>query len=804
MRFFYLLLLWIGLFNGVQAQQKNNPAKPAPAHSATGYVRDAQTGKPIQGVNIVVMDVSKGYVTAKDGFYVITMPAGNYVLKFTHVGYRPKFDTISLQKLLFREVLMEDDAKDLEEVVVTSEAPDRNVRKVEIGVSQLSIRSIRRIPPLMGEVDIVRSLLLLPGVTTVGEGAPGFNVRGGSADQNLVLFDDAPVFNSSHLLGFFSVFNPDVVRDVTLNRGGVAAAFGGRASSVLDVKIKEPDAEKWHLDGGIGLISSRLGVEGPIVNHKLSFLAAARGSFNDFLFKLGPPALRSTRANFYDLTTKFKYQPNEHHTLTLTGYLSQDLFKLASDSLSGQEINASSTQFNYQTANGVLRWNYFINKQFNLATSLILSRYRANLSGPDSSNAFQLKSGVWHRQIKTDLTFTPGETHQWQAGLSAIDYLVQPNTRTPGPFSNVLPVDLARERAYELAAYVQDEWKVNPVISVLAGLRYSTLLNRGPTTVRMYQENAPLQDETVAGTKTYDAGAIYHTAGGLEPRLAVRWSVGEGRSIKLGYSRLRQYIQQVTNTTAALPTSRWHLSDAYTKPQIADQWSLGYFRNTADNAIEVSGEVYYKTIANATDYRDGAELQLAEAIETQIVQGRGRAYGFEALLRKNKGRWTGFAAYTFARTFLTVDGPYANERVNNGHPYPANYDKPHIFNALAIYRPTTWFSLSLNFTYSTGRPTTQPLALAKVAGVLVPIYLDRNQQRVPDYHRLDFSMTFEQNALTKKRKNESSWVFSIYNVYARKNAYSIFYKLSPASSTDAYKLSIFGTTFPSLTYNFKF
>ena len=802
MRLYGVLLLLLCLLNGVIAQQRTNPI--GPTFSATGYVKDAKTGKPIQGANIVVLDVSKGYVTAKDGFYIVQLPPGNYILRFSHVGYRSRQDTISLQKTLFREITMEDDAKDLEEVVVTSEAPDRNVRKIEIGVSQLSIRSIRRIPPLMGEVDIIRSLLLLPGVTTVGEGAPGFNVRGGSTDQNLILFDEAPVFNSSHLLGFFSVFNPDVVRDVTLNRGGVAAAYGGRASSVLDVKIKEPDAEKWGFNGGIGIISSRLGVEGPIIKNKLSFLAAARGSFNDFLFKLAPPNLKGTKANFYDLTTKIKYQPNEKNTLTLTGYLSADVFKLASDSLSGQEINASSTKFNYQTMNGVLHWNYFMNKRVNLATALILSRYQADLSSPDSSNAFQLKSGILHRQVKSDLTFTPNEKHQWQGGISAIDYLVQPNTRIPGPYSNVLPVDLARERAYELAAYVQDEWKLNADIAVIAGLRYSALLNRGPATVRTYQENGPQLDETVSATATYGAGNIYHSAGGLEPRLAVRWSVGEGSAIKAGYSRLRQYLLQVTNTTAALPTSRWHLSDTYTKPTIADQWSLGYFHNTADNALEASGEVYYKTLANAIDYRDGAELQLAQAVETQLVQGSGRAYGFEGLLRKNKGRWTGFMSYTYARTFLTMNSPYADERVNNGNPYPANYDKPHTLNILATHRPINWFSMSLNFTYSTGRPTTQPAAIARVGGIAVPIYLDRNQQRVPDYHRLDFSMTFEQNALKKKRKNESSWVFSIYNVYARKNAYSVFYKLSSASLTDAYKLSIFGTAFPSLTYNFKF
>lgn len=801
MRFIPVLFLVFFHFYGASAQQK--AAQSATTYSATGYVKDAKTGKPIQGVNIVVLNVSKGYVTAKDGFYVVQLPPGKYVLRFSHVGYHSRQDTIALTGMLFREVTMDDDSKELEEVVVTSEAPDRNVRKVEIGATQMTIKSIRRIPPLMGEVDVVRSLLMLPGVTTVGEGAPGFNVRGGSADQNLILFDDAPIFNSSHLMGFFSVFNPDVVRDVTLNRGGVAAAFGGRASSVLDVKIKEPDTQKWGVNGGIGIISSRLAVEGPIVKNKLSFLTAVRASFNDFLFKLAPPNLKGTKANFYDITSKLKYQPSEKHTFTFTGYVSGDVFKLASDSLSSQEINASSTQFNYQTMTGAVRWNYFMSKQLNLASSFIVSRYKADLSSPDSANAFNLKSGVWHRQLKSDLTYTPNEQHQWQVGVSVIDYKIQPNTRIPGPFSNVLPLDLASEHAYELGVYVQDEWKVNQDVALIAGLRYSELLNVGPASVRTYQENAAKTDETVTSTQSYGAGKIYNSMGGFEPRLAVRWSVGEGKAIKAGYSRLRQYIQQVTNTTAALPTSRWHLSDPYTKPVIADQWSVGYFRNTPDNAIEVSGEVYYKTLTNAIDYRDGAELQLAQAVETQIVQGKGQAYGFEGLLRKNKGRWTGFMSYTYARTFLTMDSPYKSEQINNGNPYPANYDKPHTLNVLATHRPTTWFSMSLNFTYSTGRPTTQPAALANVAGVLVPIYIDRNQQRVPAYHRLDFSMTFEQNP-AKHKRNQSSWVFSVYNVYAHKNAYSVFYKLSSASATDAYKLSIFGTAFPSLTYNFKF
>ncbi|GAA4447715.1 TonB-dependent receptor [Nibrella saemangeumensis] len=799
MRFLLFLVCLFSLTYSTIAQ----PSTSGSVYSLTGYVRESVTQQPIQGVTIFISDSRRGVTTGKDGYFIISVPAGTYTVRFSHVGFKPVALPITIREHTYRDVLLEDDTKSLEEVTVTTEAPDRNVRKVEIGVSQMSIRNIKRIPAFMGEVDVVRSLLLLPGVSTVGEGAPGLNIRGGSTDQNLVLMDDAPIFNASHLMGFFSVFNPDAVRDVTLHRGGVAPAYGGRASSVLDIKVREPDNQKWSVSGGVGLVSSRLGVEGPLIKNKLSILAASRLAINDFLFKIGPTNLRDTRANFYDVTTKLKYLLDEHHTLTFTGYIGKDVFKLASDSLATVEVNASSTRYDYRTLNGTLRWNYFINDRFNLATTAVVSHYASTNSSPDSANAFRLESEIQQRQLKTDLSFLVNEAHSVQGGVSVIDYRIQPNQLIPGTSSNVLPVILPLEQAYELAAYIQDEWTVNANFSVLAGLRYSELLTQGPATVRTYQEGIPKEDETVASVKTYSAGTIFHRAGGFEPRLALRFTLAEGQSIKAGYNRLRQYIHQITNTTAALPTARWALSNPYIQPQIADQWSLGYFRNTATNMYELSAEVYYKLIQNAIDYKDGAQLLLTRFPETELLQGQGKAYGLETMVRKNKGFWTGWASYTYARTFLTIDGPYLEERVNNGNVYPANFDKPHTVNIAAVYRPSARFNVSLNFTYSTGRPITQPYARARVNGVVVPIYIDRNQQRIPDYHRLDFSMQFEQDPAKKKRW-QSSWVFSVYNVYARKNAYSVFYKLNSRSFTDASKLAIFGTAFPSLTYNFKF
>ncbi|WP_266365473.1 TonB-dependent receptor [Tellurirhabdus rosea] len=771
----------------------------------TGYVRDAASGEPIQGVNVFVIDNRKGVMTGKDGFFVIPLAAGTYSVRFTHLGYRPITVSIPIKERVVQDIRLESDARDLEELLVSTEAADRNVRKVELGVTRLNIKSIRQIPAFMGEVDVVRSLLLLPGVTSVGEGAPGFNVRGGNTDQNLILVDDAPVFNPSHLMGFFSAFNPDAVRDVMLHRGGIAPGYGGRASSVLDVRLKEPETERWTLNGGIGLISSRLTVEGPVVKNKLSALAAFRGSFNDFLFKLGPKNLRDTKANFYDGTLKAKFQPNERQTFTYTGYLSHDVFKLASDSLASVEVNASSTQYTYKTLNHTLKWNYSISEKLNLSTAAIWSQYRPESSSPDSSNAFRLTSRVEHRQLRTDLTFVQNEKHSLQGGLSIIDYRLEPNSLVPGPYSSVLPKLLPTERAYELAAYVQDEWKLAEAVSVLGGLRFSELINRGPGDVRTFAENQPFSPNSIVSVRTYGAGEVSHRTGGLEPRLALRFTLSEGQSIKAGYNRMRQYIHQITNTTAALPISRWKLSDRYLKPQIADQWSLGYFRNTADNAYELTAEVYYKILQNAIDFKDGADVLLSEVVEAEVLQGRGTAYGLETQLRRNKGRLTGWVSYTYSRTLLTLNGRFPEERINGGRAYPANFDKPHAMNASLNYRPNVRVAVSFNYTYSTGRPMTQPYGKAVVGGVPLPIFLDRNQQRIPDYHRLDFSAQFDRDLSIKKTKRwQGSWIFSVYNVYGHRNAYSVFFRLDPRSFKDAYKLSVFGAAFPSLTYNFKY
>jgi ferric enterobactin receptor len=769
----------------------------------SGYVRETGTNKPINGASVFIQETRQGVTTDREGFYNLTVSAGTYSLAVSHLGFIRVVQKITLPPdRNLNNIFLSPDTQLLDEVTVKTESADRNVKKVEMGVTQLPIQSIIKMPALMGEVDIVRSLLLLPGVTTVGEGATGINVRGGSVDQNLVLLDDAPIYNSSHLMGFFSVFNPDAVRDVTLQKGSLPARYGGRTSAVLDVRTKEPDAEKLRLSGGVGIISNRLGIEGPIAGRKLTFLADARLAVNDFLFKLGPSGLRDVKASFYDITTKIKYLPNERNTVYLSAYISDDRLRLPSDSLLSVDVSASQTGFDYQTANCSLKWTHTFTNRLTMNVSAVVSRYRAATSVPDTSNAFRLQSELLSKIGKVEINYQT-DVHHWSFGIQATHYNLLPNTLTPGLVSNVQPVHLPAEQGLEAGLYAEDEITLNPKTSLIAGLRYSQFLFLGPTEVRTYAPNGPRRPETVASQETVGRGAVAQSYGGLEPRLALRWALQSDRSLKFAYTRTRQYLQLITNSTAALPTSRWKLSDNHIQPQIADQLSAGYFRNYQNNTYEVSAEVYYRQSQHAIDYRDGAKLLLNPTPETDLVQGRGKAYGIELMLKKNKGFLTGWASYAYTRTQLLVDGRYAGERINNGNWYPANYDKPHSVNVLAIYRPSLKFTFSANYTYSTGRPLTVPYAKARVNNLItLPVYLDRNQQRIPDYHRLDISMTWEKNP-ARKTRFWYSWTFSVYNLYARKNAYSVFYRFTSYSPGSANKLSIFGSAIPSLTYNFK-
>ena len=773
-----------------------------------GFVKNSVTGEPIEGANVFIQAVGAGITTDSTGYFIMFLPKGVHTVEFTFVGYAPKKRNIALNRAVTVNMVLEESSQLLQEVSVSGQVEDHNISSAEIGVSKMSMKTIEKMPSFMGEVDVMKSLLMLPGVSTVGEGTTGINVRGGNIDQNLILLDDAPVFNSSHLMGLFSVFNPDVVRDVTFYRGAIPAQYGSRVSSVLDIKVRNPDTERIKLQGGVGLISNRLLVEGPIgKNEKLSFLVGARASFSDYLLKISPnKSIQDTRANFYDVTGKMLYNLNDNNKLQVSFYRSHDGFKLASDSLSAVEINASSSEFNWETTNATIRWDHAFSSNFIANIVGVYSDYDAIIANPEPSNGFDLTSSINHRKLKSDFSWFAGR-HAVMFGGAASYYTLNPGDLQPNSAeSSINELLLQQENGLELAAFVSDEIVFNDKITLMMGLRYSYFQNRGERNVYSYDETMPYSLETIVDTTFYGKGEAITSYHGPEPRFSLKYSVSPSSSVKLGYNKMRQYLQLVSNTTAALPIDRWQLSNSYSEPIIADQVSLGYFKNLKSNVYEVSAEVFYKTTQNVIDFKDGAELLLNPALETAILNGSGYAYGLEFQTKKDIGRLTGWLSYTYSQARQVAETAYEEEQINRGQYYPTNFNKPHILNISTTYKESARVSYSANFTYSTGRPVTYPDDKYFVYGLFIPNYVSRNQYKIPDYHRLDLSMTVEPNP-AKQTKWKGSWTFSIYNVYARKNAYSVFFKPNNQSSVNqanVYKLSIFGTIFPSITYNFSF
>ncbi|MEI7582670.1 carboxypeptidase-like regulatory domain-containing protein [Runella sp.] len=784
---------------------------PKPRYIVTGRVLHYPENTPFAGVSIIARGPERiATITKADGAFRLELVRGKYTLVARLLGYFTEETSIIVPDDNTAEFLLRENALLLQEVQINETTAEKNVSKVEIGVTKLNIKSIKKIPAVLGEVDVMRSLQLLPGVSSVGEGATGINVRGGGIDQNLILIDDAPVYNSSHLMGLFSVFNPDALKDVTFYRGGIPAQFGGRVSSVIDVKIKEPNLEKWTMQGGIGLVASRLLFDGPIVKNKIALLVAARASFSDYLFRFAKGAFfKGTRANFYDITSKLAIKPSTKDQIYLTFYQGKDVFKIAGDSLARTEVNATSSVFDWQTRNLTARWNHAFSEKLFANLIAVYSSYTPTITNPDSANAFELKSGLVYKNIKLDLGYVAGK-HKIDAGLSGIRYDIQPGDLQPTlASSNINPLKLQSEQGLEAAAYWNHEIEVSKGLSVMYGLRYSWFAALGPYRVNQYETNSPRDPTTISGGTDYVTGKFIQSYNGFEPRLVARLNLTPTTSLKFSFNRMYQYLQLISNTTAALPTDRWKISDAFLKPQIGDQISLGIFKNWQKDTYETSLELYYKRLTNVADYRNGTNLTLLEAPETAILQGSGRSYGAELLARKNSGFLTGWISYTFAQTEYLVNSPYPEDKYRNGVYFPANFNKPHTINVVLNYRISRRTSWSMNWVYSTGRPITYPLDKYFVGNIYVPNYTVRNQATIPDYHRLDIGLTVDPIPAAK-RKWQSGWAFSIYNLYARQNAYSIFFRtkndnvLQFYNKVNAYKLSIFGTLIPSITYNFTY
>ena len=758
-----------------------------------GNVTDALSGEPLIGASVFVQNPTIGITTDQFGYYALTLPKGRHELKIQSIGMKPTSRQIMLYSGGRLDIEMEEDIKPLKEVVVEAEA-EAHVMGLQMGTEKLDIKTMKQIPLALGETDIMKVVLTLPGVQSVGEGTVGLNVRGGAANQNLILLNDAVVYNPSHLFGFFSTFNPDVLRNVELYKSGIQAEYGGRLSSVLDVHTREGNTKEFTGSGGISPITGRISFEGPIIKDKTSFIIGARSTYSGWLLRqLDSKELSNSTASFYDITGNISHQINENNNIYLSFYNSKDEFTLNND-----------TVYNYSDQNASLKWKHlFSNKLYGVLTAGF-SRYNYGVESDENPpDAFSMDFDIRQLNAKADFSYFPNSRHTINAGIQAVRYDLSPGSFVPlGDESIVSPDIIQDEQGLENALYISENYEVNSKLSLYLGLRYSFYQYRGPRDVFTYAQGLPRVTSNIIDTVRYSSGKPIATYHGAEPRMSLRYIVSKSSSIKLGYNRMRQYIQMLSNTAAMNPTDVWKLSDSYIKPQMGNQFSLGFYQYLKGNTFETSVETYYKTTESLTDYKNGAELLMNHHLETDVVDALGKAYGVEVMIKKPNGKLNGWVSYTYSRSLIKAMGDFSDETVNRGEYYPSNFDKPHAVNFIGNYKFSRRFNFSLNFIYSTGRPITLPVAKYEVDGTVRIHYSDRNQYRIEDYFRTDISINVEGNHKVRKLAH-SSWTFAVYNLLGRANPYSVYFE-SENGQIQGYKLSIFARPIPTITYNFKF
>ncbi len=792
-----LLIFFSTNFFFASAQQK---------FTLSGTVSEASSNETLIGVTIAIPELNTGVTTNEYGFYSITLPEGSYKVLVDYLGFENIVQEVSLiknQKINFK---MAEEVEQLEEVVVTDTSEQMSVREPQMSVNVLSSATIKKIPVILGEADVIKSILLLPGVTNAGEGASGFNVRGGAADQNLILLDEALIFNSSHLFGFFSVFNPDAIKDIKLYKGGIPARYGGRVSSVLDIFQKEGNSKEFHANGGIGAVASRLLIEGPIKKDKAAFLIGGRGSYAHLFLPLFD---QDNTAYFFDLNTKLNYNINERNSIYLSGYFGRDVFAI-SDSF----INT------YGNAVGNFRWNHLFSDKLFSNLSLIYSDYYYGLKL--DFVGFDWNSGIQNFNLKYDLKHYVSDKLQINYGLNNIYYAFNPGRIEPSSTeSGIIEEQLTKKYANESAAYIDIEHDISEKFSLQYGLRFSHFIRLGQEEVFNYANDSPVDFDPLLllyreaepiGVQQSSRSETLATFSNFEPRLSLSYSLGTNSSMKASYTRLAQYLHLLSNTSSPTPLDVWTPSGPYVKPQLLDQYAMGYFQNIADGTYSMETEIFYKDIQNRIDYIDGANLIANNAIERVILNGEARAYGLELLLRKNDGDFQGWLAYTLSRSeqrtpgrIVTADngGSDLETGINFGEWYKTPYDKTHDLSFYGSYELNKKWSFNTNFVYQTGQPTNYPVGQFEFQGLTVPYYGLRNTERLPAYHRIDVAATLTpKKNLARKWKTE--WVFSIYNLYNRKNAASInFRRNQDTGANEAIRTSIFGIV-PAVTYNFKF
>ena len=767
-----------------------------------GRVTDGKNNEPLPGVIIFQPQTGTGTTTNSKGNYTLDLPTGDLTLQISIMGYEAMNQQIKLIESGNADFELFEESHNLEEVTIKGD--NSKASKAQMSMVKVNSRMMRELPVLMGEADVIKSIVMMPGVQSVGEMSSGFNVRGGNTDQNLVLMDGAPVFNTSHLFGFFSMINPDAVKDVTLFKGGVPASYGERISSIMDVELKEGNTENLKLYGGIGLINSRFTLEGPFVKKKKNtFLIGGRTTYSDWIMQQSRnDQFMNSVAHFYDVNGTLNFYLGENNNLKLMGYFSNDVFNLNSNSL-----------YTYGNAIASANWKMNISKKLISNLNLSYSKYDFNLAQKDVSvpeDDYQLITGLEYGSMKYILSWLPNEKQRINGGFQTIGYKIYPGeiTATTNP-SNVNYEKVSNEQSLEMGLFADEDIDLSEATSINIGMRYARFMSMGPTTVLNYATNQTINSGSVIDSTVYGAWKTAKMYQGLEPRLSLKFNLTSGGSLRFSYQRIHQFMNQISNTSVISPADFWKSSDAHILPLISDQIAVGLFKTPEKGLFETSVEVYYKNLQNLLEYKNGAELVMNHHIEADLINAKGYAYGLEIYARKNLGRLNGWVSYTYSRTMRKTDNNFPDDIINGKKYYPSVYDRPHDLSTVLNYQISRRWRFSGNFVLMSGRPITLPEQKYIFDNHQIVYFSDRNKYRMPLYNRLDASITLDEN-LRKKRMWKGSWTFSVYNLYGRKNPYSVFYRKDPSiQHTDMvpyaiYKLSLIGVPVPSITYNFKF
>ncbi|MFI0430219.1 carboxypeptidase-like regulatory domain-containing protein [Mariniflexile sp. HMF6888] len=798
-RSYFIMIVLFGITQLLSAQE----------YKLSFQILDETENRPFENAQIILTPCGCGGVTDVNGDFSINLPKNTYLVKVSFIGFKTVERVVTLDQDKKLWLTLSEEQQQLSEIILNAKHVSERLETPQMGVLQMTAQELIKMPAALGEVDLLRGMILLPGVNNAGEISNGLSVRGGSLDQNLLLYDYAPVFNPTHLFGLFSVFTPEAISSADLYRSNIPARYGGRITSVLDVKIKNPYVDKLKLSGGIGLISSRLSVEAPLIKDKLLLYAGTRAGFTDFLLPIVSERLKYTKARFYDHTIKLLYLPTDKDQISFTNFFSKDFYQL--DLISQIEnVNAESNQYDFKTFNNTLNWTHSFADNSSLKTVFLLSKYTPKTLFPerDNSNIIEYESQINLLSIFSEYSKKINNTLNYYAGIQGNRYKIKPGKLNPGNGNSILAVTLDDETSYELSAYSNINWSPFERLTLSGGLRFNNFYFVGPYTKVTFDEST----EEITNIIEFGKGEKVKTYSSLEPRLGANLKLGKNTSIKVSYARLNQYLQNIYNSTTPLPTSRWKTSDTNIEPQKSDTYSFGIYQNLNDNNLELGIEGYYRNTQNNLTYKPGADFFLEEFLERDVVQAEGKAYGVEFNLKKPHGKVNGWFNYTWSRTFLKTNVPKLSDRINNNQWYPSDFDRPHVFNSTVNFEGNKYNTWSLNFTAQTGRPYSIPNGYFELEDIKIPIFLERNNARFKPYHRLDFSWKVKYSKKLNRRW-VGDWTFTVYNLYARKNTYNHYYTQRTGdvnqhifldSPMGSYQLTVMNAPIFSLTYNFVF